>query len=80
MSLSICGCGSDEEKTGSGYNINLEQESFSIGYARIDISPACSVPMAGYGATTQRMSQNIQDYLYATSVAINDGEGGTVVF
>lgn len=68
----------DEKET--GYDYRLDHETFSVGYSRVDITPELAVPMAGYGNTTKRLSQNIQDYLYATSIAINDGQGNTVVF
>ena len=77
--FTVCGCGSDAANADPAYDFDLNPDSFSVGYSRIDITPNCSVPMAGYGSTSNRMSQNIQDYLYATAVAINDGQGGTVV-
>lgn len=85
MVISLCACGGNgveetQEETKGSYEYNLDQETFSVGYSRIDITPESAVPMAGYGNTSKRMSQNIHDYLYATSVAINDGQGDTVVF
>lgn len=77
--LGICGCGSRAGED-TQPSVDLKLDTFSVGYSRIDITPNCSVPMAGYGATSKRMSQNIQDYLYATAVAIHDGQGGTLVF
>ena len=77
--LGLCGCGEKAENAETK-PLNLDLDEFSVGYARIDITPANSVPMAGYGATSKRMSQNVIDYLFATSVAINDGQGNTVVF
>ena len=79
MVLGICGCAA---QTGESMqpSVNLNLDSFSVGYSRIDITPNCSVPMAGYGATSKRLSQNIQDYLYATAVAVHDGQGSTLVF
>lgn len=82
VTLGLCACGEKakpaDEK--SGYDYRLDHDTFSVGYSRIDITPECAVPMAGYGNTTSRLSQNIQDYLFATSIAINDGMGNTVIF
>lgn len=51
---------------------------FSVGYARIDITPQTSVPLAG--STTARISKNILDNLYATAIAIADGQGTAVIW
>ena len=47
---------------------------FTVGYARTDITPSESVPLAGYGNTMQRLSQGVLDPLYATCIAITAGE------
>lgn len=46
-----------------------------VGYARAEITPKESVPLAGYGNTSNRMSQTILDPLYATCVAFEDEYG-----
>ncbi len=44
-----------------------------VGYARKEITPQESVPLAGYGNTSQRLSETILDPLYATCIAfVND--------
>ena len=66
MVLAMVGCQQQQEKADSadsGKTYHLDHKTFSVGYARVDISPELSVPMAGFGNTTDRMSQNIQDYL-----------------
>ena len=55
------------------------QQFFSVGYARVDITPTESLPLAGYGNTLQRMSQGILDPLFATCIAITDGSGNTLL-
>ena len=55
------------------------QHSFSVGYARMDITPAESLPLAGYGNTMQRLSQGVLDPLYATCIAITDRNGSTLL-
>lgn len=82
MLLCLLGCSPEEKgaSNASGYDYRLDHKTFSVGYARVDITPELAVPMAGYGNPSKRLSQNIQDYLYATSIAVNDGAGNTVVF
>ena len=76
MVLALCACGNKEatEET-----IQTSTDVFSVGYARVDITPQTSVPMAGFGRTSQRMSRNIRDNLYASAIAISDGTGETVI-
>ncbi len=80
MTLTLLGCGQEKQEDTSEYGIKLDHETFSVGYSRIDITPELAVPMAGYGNPSKRLSQNIQDYLFATAIAVNDGQGNTVVF
>lgn len=50
-----------------------------VGFGRADITPVESVPLRGYGNTSQRMSQNILSKLYATCVAFTDEADNTVL-
>lgn len=78
--LSICGCtGSGDDTAQSTELISPPDGTFRVGYARTDITPERSVPLAGFGNTSMRMSTDIQRRLYATSVAMQDPEGNTVV-
>jgi len=43
------------------------------GFAMADITPEDSVPLAGYGNSTSRMSQGSLDPIYTTAIAISDG-------
>lgn len=52
---------------------------YQIGYARVDITPTESVPLAGYGMTHRRMSTNVLDPLYSTCTALTDENGVTVL-
>lgn len=49
-----------------------DNQLFTVGYARTDITPEESVPLAGYGNTMQRLSQGVLDPLYATCIAITN--------
>ena len=53
---------------------------FAVGFGRADITPETPVPLAGYGATSLRRSQNVLDPLYATCAAVSDGEDVMLIF
>ncbi len=46
----------------------------SVGFSRTDITPVESVPLAGFGNTSRRMSGPVLSHLYATCLAFSDGE------
>ena len=50
------------------------------GFARVDITPEFSVPLGGYGDEERRMSQVNLDPLYATCVAVSDGENKVLFY
>jgi len=54
-------------------------QAFRVGFGRRCISPEESVPLAGYGNTSMRMSESILSDLYATCVAFTDSEDNTVL-
>ncbi len=56
-----------------------EVSGFSAGFARADITPETSVPLAGYGNVENRMSTNVLDPLYATAIALQDESGEKLV-
>lgn len=49
------------------------------GFARVDISPLESVPLAGYGNTSRRMSDSVSEPLYANCLAVTDENGRTAI-
>ena len=58
--------------------------SFQVGAARVDISPSWSVKLGGYGLVFIsedwcRWSDGIQDPIYATALAFDDGEHEPVI-
>ncbi len=56
-------------------------QGFRVGYAKVDMTPEVSVPLAGFGNTSRRMSTNILRPLYATCLAVVDAQGtGTLLF
>jgi len=50
-----------------------------VGYARVDITPTEPVPLAGYGNTDKRISNNILSHLYCTCIAFTGEDGNTVL-
>ncbi len=54
-------------------------KNYQVGYARVDITPMESVPLAGFGRTSQRMSRCVRDPLYASCFAITDENNETVI-
>ena len=48
---------------------------FSVGYSRVCITPKESVPLAGYGNTSKRMSESVTSDLCCTCLAFTDENG-----
>ena len=72
--LPLLGCGGSKEEGGDAV------QTFSVGYARADISPEQSVYLRGYGdPKAERMSTGVADPIYATCMAITDADGNTVI-
>ena len=49
------------------------------GFARADISPLESVPLAGFGNTSRRLSDSVSEPLYANVLALGDDGGNTAL-
>lgn len=56
-----------------------EFTDYLAGFGRTDITPTHSMPLAGYGFTSSRMSSGIGSSLYATAVAITGKNGQSVI-
>ena len=76
LSVSLfAGCGG-----GGGEKANAPKiESFSVGYAKADITPTESVPLRGYGDAMERFSEGFLESMYATCVAFADTDGTKVL-
>ena len=70
----FAGCQKEEAVTGDPL-----AGVFSVGYAKVDITPTVSVGLAGFGGTSERLSTTVMDPIYATCVAFTDEEGTTVL-
>ena len=71
MLLCLWGC--------SGSQAEQLPQTFSVGYAKVDITPSGSVPLSGMGDDASRLSTKVLDRLYATCVAFRDANGFTVL-
>lgn len=56
-----------------------EGKGLQVGFGRANITPSYSVPLAGYGNSSMRMSQGFLDYMYATCIAITDEKDTTLL-
>ena len=54
--------------------------TIQAGFSRDDITPSYSVPLAGYGNTKDRMSLTVLDRIYASCVAVFDGENKALFY
>lgn len=65
----LCAC------TGStGETTEPTAQGLQVGYARESITPGNGVNMRGYGNDAHRLSTGFLDYIYATCIALKDGE------
>lgn len=73
--LSLCACGAGKQQT----QTDPYAGTFRAGFGEALINPRESVPLAGYGRSTSRMSQNITEDLYVQCVALTDDQDNTVL-
>ena len=74
----LSGCApSDETPESTGQS--SVSHILSVGYARVDITPKESVPLRGLGTSSERMSTDVIDPLYATCIAFSDETGNTIL-
>lgn len=71
MLLGLCACAQSGTSAG--------KSAFRVGFGRANITPKDSVPLAGYGNTSQRMSQGFLSYLFATCIAVTDENDSTAL-
>ena len=77
LALVACGSSAATAETEGG---NAVSTGLQVGFGRSNITPEYSVPLAGYGNTSMRMSTSFQTYLYSNCVAISDGENTMLLF
>ena len=74
LAVPLFGCGKQTEAVPEAY-----AGTFRIGYGKADITPLTSVPLAGFGNSSQRMSESVLDLTYATCIAITDENENTIL-
>ena len=57
----------------------MRDKKLMVGFARREITPRWSVPLAGYGNTSMRMSQNVLDPLTTSCTVFTDVSGQSLV-
>jgi len=67
--FSLCAC-----TGGAGEATQPESQSLQVGFAKESITPGNGVNMRGYGNPEHRISTGFLDYLYATCIALKDGD------
>ncbi len=75
--LGLCACSKNEQAAEQP-----QQQTFSVGFAKGDITPSTSSLLAGYGDffdDEPRMSTTVLDPIYATCIAFTDSTGKTVL-
>ena len=78
--LGLCACGATAEGgTTAAITEAPAAATLKVGYGKIDITPTDSVPLSGYGNSSQRMSTGVLDYLYATCIYAEDAQGNAVL-
>ena len=55
------------------------KQAFQVGFGRANITPTFGVPLAGYGNTHLRISNNVEYPLFVSCVAIRDAEGNDLL-
>lgn len=75
LSLFIgCGNGSTGETTGNTIN------TFSVGFAKANVSPQESMPLGGYNNSLERWSTSVEYPFDVICVAFSDEDGNTVLY
>lgn len=83
--LVICcfsGCGKDTKKANGDTSVKITDKykgKFRVGFARVDLTPDHTVPLAGYGNSEKRMSTGSLDSLYVECISVSDEKNNTVL-
>ena len=71
MLLGLCACEKPQKPA--------QNATFMAGFGRAKITPDYSVPLAGYGNTTQRMSEGSLTFIYTSCIAVTDANGQSIL-
>lgn len=79
--LLTLGCGAGNgENAASTTQLPDQEDSFQVGFGKVNITPEYSVPLSGYGNSSQRMSTGLRSYLYAFCLAVSDGTNTVLLY
>lgn len=75
------GCGAQQQESPvSTAGSSVQNVSFQVGFGKVNITPEYSVPLSGYGNSSQRMSSGFRSYLYAICLAVSDGSNTVLLY
>ena len=78
--FALCACKESNNTEGNVTTMNTNAEnSLRVGYARENVTPNYSIPLAGYGNSQDRISREVDYRLFATCLAISDENGFPVL-
>ena len=86
MAVALVACGSSSGTAGNtgaageGTTAAAAAGGFKAGFGMRDITPKDPVPLDSYGDAKDRISTGLYSYLEARAVAVQDEEGGLLVF
>ena len=58
----------------------MENKGLLAGYAKLDITPDYPIGLGGYSNAEKRISEGVEDRIYATCIALTEGEQTVLVF
>ena len=75
--LGMCACGDSSE---GGKTDAPAEDALQVGFAKVNITPSYSVSLGGFGDEATRLSEGFVDRLYATCLALTQGEETILVY
>lgn len=85
MIFALCACGTGETagETGGAEETQppaVMGEGLNIGYAKVDITPDYSVGISGYSDSETRISEGVEERIYATCIAATEDTETILIF
>ena len=84
MILTFASCKSDKSKKANSETETVkisdkDKGHFRVGYGRKDVTPEEPVALAGYGNTSNRLSDGYLDSIYVSCIAVSDEKDNTIL-
>ena len=77
MVLGLCACAGGSGEEGKA---DPNADALQVGFAKVNITPSYSVSLGGYGDESSRLSEGFVDRLFATCLALTQGEETILVY